>query len=113
MKAYYDNKPSQWEAVGNGSYVYRWDIAEVAAEGGRVQWVCEEVVVWSREVNKVTEAVITELWPVSREQKLVNEYNAAKLGVYDEATAKDKVEAYVEFLKARMAVKKEVEGVLA
>ena len=30
--AFYDNKPSKLEAVGNGSYLYRWNIQEVKPE---------------------------------------------------------------------------------
>ena len=32
--AFYDNKPSKLEAVGNGSYLYRWNIQEVKPESG-------------------------------------------------------------------------------
>ena len=32
MQAFYDNKPSVLEAVGNGSYRYRYDIEEVVPE---------------------------------------------------------------------------------
>ena len=27
-RSYYDARPSKFEAVGNGSYIYRWDIQE-------------------------------------------------------------------------------------
>lgn len=30
-RSYYDARPSKFEAVGNGSYIYRWDIQEEAA----------------------------------------------------------------------------------
>ena len=83
MQAFYDNKPSVLEAVGNGSYRYRYDIEEVLPEltEGEVQtertssWKCEEVVVWSPvTANKITEKVLTERWDANYEQKLVNEY---------------------------------------
>ena len=32
MIAFYDNKPPYLEAVGNGSYVYRFNIEEVVPE---------------------------------------------------------------------------------
>ena len=32
MLAFYDNKPSVLEAVGNGSYKYRFDITEKTPE---------------------------------------------------------------------------------
>lgn len=117
MQAFYDHKPSVLEAVGNGSYKYRWDIVEMEQpaheEGGEptTQWKCQEVTVWAPVTsNKITEAVISELWGSNYEQKLVNEYNAAQLGVYDEETAAAKVAAYKAFLTERNAVKTQVDA---
>ena len=66
MQAFYDHKPSVLEAVGNGSYKYRWDIVEMEQpaheEGGEptTQWKCQEVTVWAPVTsNKITEAVIS------------------------------------------------------
>ena len=117
MQAFYDHKPSVLEAVGNGSYKYRWDIVEMEQpaheEGGEptTQWKCQEVTVWAPVTsNKITEAVISQLWDSNYEQKLVNEYNAAQLGVYDEETAAAKVAAYKAFLTERNAVKTQVDA---
>ena len=58
--AFYDSKPSVLEAVGNGSFLYRWNIQEVAPESVEQtsedgteaqeekapQFSCEEVSVW-------------------------------------------------------------------
>ena len=117
MQAFYDHKPSVLEAVGNGSDIYRWDIVEMEQpaheEGGEptTQWKCQEVTVWAPVTsNKITEAVISELWDSNYEQKLVNEYNAAQLGVYDEVTAAAKVAAYKAFLTERNAVKTQVDA---
>ena len=117
MQAFYDHKPSVLEAVGNGSYKYRWDIVEMEQpaheEGGEptTQWKCQEVTVWAPVTsNKITEAVISELWDSNYEQKLVNEYNAAQLGVYDEEIAAAKVAAYKAFLTERNAVKTQVDA---
>lgn len=117
MQAFYDHKPSVLEAVGNGSYKYRWDIVEMEQpaheEGGEpiTQWKCQEVTVWAPVTsNKITEAVISELWNINYEQKLVNEHNAAQLGVYDEETSAAKVAAYKAFLTERNAVKTQVDA---
>lgn len=67
--AFYDEKPSTLEAVGNGSHLYRFNIeektSEVYAEGeeepteSKTQWECDEVTVWEPlTANKITEAVI-------------------------------------------------------
>ena len=133
MTAFYDNKPSVLEAVGNGSFLYRWDIQEAASESNsqatavedgsevetttkeqRTQWQCEEAVVWSPlTANKITEAVIATKWDGNYEQKLVNEYNGAQLGVYGSKTseeAKARIQAYTDFLAERYALKQQVDA---
>lgn len=122
--AFYDEKPSKLEAVGNGSHLYRFNIeeqtSEVRAEGvedpidSKTQWECNEVTVWEPlTANKITEAVIASVCPASHEQKLVNEYNAATLGMVggsktsDEAKAK--IAAYKEFLEYRNTLKEQVD----
>lgn len=116
--AIYDAKPSKYEAVGNGSFIYRWNIEEIQvpdnSETTVSKWQCEEVTVWSTVTpNKVTEAVITSKWDNNYEQKLVNDYNAVKLGVYGSATstkAKEKVDAYTAYLNERKALKDQIDA---
>lgn len=117
--AFYDSKPSVLEAVGNGSYRYRYNIEEVDApqasmrddddleeEQVRKQWMCDEVIVWSPLTsNKITGAVIASRWDSNYEQKLINEYNAATLGVYPSDEAEAKVKAYTDFLTERAKIK--------
>ena len=128
MLAFYDNKPSVLEAVGNGSYKYRFDIIEKTPKivatlsddsnipdgEQRTQWQCQEVTVWSPVTsNKITEAVITEVCDHNYEQKLVNEYNAAQLGLYGSKTgeeAKKHIAAYTEYLNTRAALKAQVDA---
>lgn len=129
-KAFYDNRPSTLEAVGNGSYLYRWDIQEETAETNnaqtvseeedtaateqRTQYSCNEVTVWAPlSANKITEAVIAAKWESNYEQKLVNEYNGAQLGVYGAKTsneAKARIQAYTDFLTERYALKQQVDA---
>lgn len=123
--ANYDAKPSILEAVGNGSFLYRFNIeektSEALAEGEnepvstRTSWDCDEVVVWSPLTsNKITEAVISTICPASHEQKLVNEYNAANLGLVGGSKtsdeAKKRIAAYKEFLEYRAALKEQVDA---
>ena len=114
MKAIYDNQPEVLGALGNGAYRYRWNISEVEIEIGHDEvakkWQCEEVTVWpTLTANKITKAVISEIWPSDYEQKLVNEFNAAQLGVYDEDTATKKIEQYRAFLVERNRIKAQVD----
>lgn len=120
---FYDEKPSKLEAVGNGSYRYRYNIEELVPEivEGEEQtertssWKCDEVIVWAPlTANKITEAVITAVCPASHEQKLVNEFNAANLGMIGGSKtsdeAKSKVAAYKEFLEYRNSLKETVDA---
>lgn len=117
MKVFYDSKPSVLSEVGNGSFLYRYDIQEVvpeatesnATEEKTSQWSCQEVTVWGPLTsNKITQAVITDRWDGNQEQKLVNEYNAANLGLYGTKSsdiAKAKIAAYTDYLTERARLK--------
>ena len=111
MKAFYSQKPKVLEAVGNGSYLYRYNIIEEQTEATeqteqQTQWSCEEVTVWSPlSANKITEKVLTEKWDNNYEQKLVNEYNAAVMGMLSEDVAQKRKDAYMTFLQERTILK--------
>lgn len=118
--ANYDNKPSIYEANGDGSYTYRWDIQEIAVPAGTeneessTKWECEEVVVWGTVTsNKLTDAVINHLWSKDFEQKLINEYNGVALGLFGVETsveAQNKINAYKDFLNGRNAIKAQIDA---
>lgn len=125
MKAFYDNKPEILSEVGNGAVLYRYNIAseevnaQASSEKGeneekRTQWSCEEVTIWKPLTsNKITEAVITTRWDGNYEQKLINEYNAAQLGLYGAKTsaeAKARIQAYTDYLSERSALKAQVDA---
>ena len=116
MKAYYSQKPKVLEAVGNGSYLYRYNITEEQIEATeqteqQTQWSCEEVTVWAPlSANKITEKVLTEKWDNNYEQKLVNEYNAAVMGMLSEDIAQKRKDAYMTFLQERTELKNIVDN---
>lgn len=124
MQAFYDNQPKKLEAVGNGSFRYRYNIREeekpvqasensVTAQEAQAQpqWVCEEVTVWAPlSANKITEKVLTERWDGNYEQKLVNEYNSAQMGLLSKEEAAARIEAYRAFLTERTALKSQVDA---
>ena len=124
MKTHSDQELSRLEAVGNGSYLYRWDIhselQEQPSEDGegvttRLVWVAEEVTVWMPLTpNRITAAVITEAFPSDYEQKLLNEYNAANLGMIpDREETEKRRQAYTDFLLRRAELKKEIDAFCA
>lgn len=114
MIAFYDNKPPYLEAVGNGSYIYRFNIEEVvpelteenAGEEKVSQWKCEEVTVWKPVTSdKVIEAVIRAKYTASDELALVNKFNAYQQGLDVDA---DIVNEYTEYLSFVANVKRQV-----
>lgn len=119
MKSYSDIKPEILMPLGNGAYHYHWGIKEVEAPSHhigeekaepRTQWESNYVTVWAPlSANKITEAVINELWPVGYEQKLINEYYSVLLGIITGEEAEAKVEAYREFLTKRAEAKAQVD----
>ena len=119
-RTYSDTRPLNFEAGGDRSYLYRWDIREEQApkmneeDSERVQYSCNEVRVWAPVTsNRITQAVISAMWESGYEQKLVNEFNAANLGVYGAKTgeeAKARIEAYKAFLTERNALKAQVDA---
>lgn len=114
MKTYYDEKPAAIEAVGNGGYYYRWNIQEETTESEeqpRKQWQCEQVIVYAPLTSsKIVQAAIAEVWGLDIENKMLNEFNGAQLGVYDEASAADKIAKYKQFLAERNALKAQVDA---
>lgn len=113
MRTYYDIQPEVLTKVGDGSYRYAWDIQPITIETENEpsnQFTANEVIVWSPiTANRITRAVINAVWPLDYEQKLVNEYNAAILGVYPEEVANAKIEEYKAFLIERSALKARID----
>jgi hypothetical protein len=113
MKSNSDVRPPILLDLGDGSYRYRWDIQEVempAMEGEtpRTQWECKEVTVWATVTReKITSAVIAALWDSDYEAKLLNDYNAAKEGIFGEEAQKY-IDRYTTFLSERKAIKEQV-----
>ena len=109
-RAYYDNKPSAFEAVGNGNYLYRWDIKEEKVQyemmqgdepvlSDRVQYSCREVTVHGNpEYGECVEAVIRESYSSSAELSLINQYNAYQQGVAGSANVVKEYEEYLAFV---------------
>ena len=122
MKATSNIKPSTFVFEQNGAVVYSFHIAEkqvehvVPTEDGEettteTHYEYETVRTYLPiSSNKLLQAVITDTYPADYEQKLVNEYNSAVMGLYDEETAARKIDAYKAFLQARAELKEMVEA---
>ena len=63
--------------------------------------------------NTILEAVIRDRWDNNYEQKLINEYNGAQLGIYGASTTdeyKAVVQSYTDFLTERNTLKETVDA---
>lgn len=113
MKVQSFEQPTIIEPVGNGSYRYRFNLTDIIPEDSerRPYWEYDEVIVWLPiTANRILQAVIAEQWDSDYEQKLINEYNSAQLGIYDPANTEEAIQRYTAFLRERIKLKKQVES---
>ena len=104
-EVFYSERPSVFQTYENGEVQYRWDIEEVIS-----QWKCNEVTINSPiDKDKLTQAVITYIWDNDLEKKLINDYNGAKAGLFDEETNQKYINAYNDFLIQRKAIKEQID----
>ena len=61
--------------------------------------------------NKFIESAMSLIYGNDYEDKLINEYNAASLGIYDAETSAAMVERYKAFLANRKTMKAEIERI--
>lgn len=124
-RAYYDTKPPKLEAVGNGNYLYRWDIQEeevqheMMQEGEeepvssvkKVQYSCREVTIHGKpEYGKCVEAVIRSDYSAEAELALINQFNAYQQGVLSDAGVVSEYEEYLAFVSSvKNMVKEDLE----
>lgn len=123
MKASSNIMPEKFVFEANGAIVYSYHIEEKQVERLMPSEDGEDVATTETQYdfemvrtylpissNKLLQAVITDAYPADYEQKLVNEYNSAVMGLYDKETAEKKTAAYKAFLEARAALKAIVEA---
>lgn len=121
-RAYYDTKPPKLEAVGNGNYLYRWDIQEedvqheMMQEGKeepvssvkKVKYSCREVTIHGKpEYGKCVEAVIRSDYSAEAELALINQFNAYQQGVLSDAGVVSEYEEYIAFVSSVKSMVKE------
>ena len=119
MITYSDNKPEVFEPIGDGGFRYNYYIDEIEVDNfididneenntitKRTQWRYDNVLIYPPITkDKITKEVVTNIWNNDYEQKLVNDYNATLLGVFDKEETKAKIDAYTNFLIERKQIK--------
>ena len=111
MKAFYDEKPQAFHEVGNGSFLYRYDIEEYLTdeEEPRSQWRCKEVTIWGNLTReKVVTAVIESKWSNNDENKIINDYIASTKNFFSPKENEIYEASYNLFLEQRKELKLKV-----
>lgn len=105
MIANYDEKPNVFSKTQK-TITYRWDIVQETNEENVIYYKCNEITLY-RPVcrEKLTQAVINELWDNDKEKKLINDYNSALI---NQDNNSDAVGRYIEFLNERDRIKEQV-----
>lgn len=105
MIANYDEKPNVFSKTQK-TITYRWDIIQETNEENVISYKCNEITLY-RPVcrEKLTQAVINELWDNDKEKKLINDYNSALI---NQDNNSDAVDRYIEFLNERDRIKEQV-----
>lgn len=119
MTTYSDNKPEVFEPIGDGGFRYNYHIEEIEVDNfigidnkedititKRTQWRYDNVLIYPPITkDKITKEVINNTYDNDYEQKLINDYNAALLGIFNEEETKAKIDAYTNFLIKRKQIK--------
>jgi len=103
-----NENPEVFSNVGNGSYLYCFNIQEkeIPEQAEGKAWQYNEVTVWSPlSSDKVTKEVMNAIWDKDTEQKLLNDYNAAQLGILGE----EYIMKYKDFLASRILIKNQID----
>lgn len=116
-RAYYDSKPSAFEAVGNGNYLYRWDIQEELIERGEemysvTQYSCYEVTISGDPTyEKCVGAVIRSQYSEDEELAMINKFNSYHNNIIEDDSIVDEYKAYLQFVADTKSQVKSVLGI--
>ncbi len=112
-KTHYSDEPSRLD-IGKTYVIFRWGIERVELDEERTEWTAYELRINAPvTTNKVIEEVFTAYYGNDHENKLINEYNSAQLGIITGEAADKARAAYSEFLQERAALKADIERLIA
>lgn len=113
-KSRLDFRPDALEKAITGVHIFRWDIEEKTEEtqegATRTYFEFYELYVENGSRENTVEATIAALWGNGVEQKLQNDYNAAKEGKFEPEEAEKAIAAYLQFLDERIALKAQIKA---
>ena len=109
MKVNSNDYPEIIQQIGDGTYLYHFDIEEVSVDGTNSEphkgYEYNEVkIIGLLTANSITESVMNSLWGKDIEQKLINDFYASQMGILD-TSYEDK---YKSFLTDRKRIKEQI-----
>lgn len=112
-KTYYNEKPTEFYRDKYHAEIRLCIQQELTAEDtDTAQWSATVIPAFEPLTqNKFIESAMSLIYGNDYEDKLINEYNAASLGIYDAETSTAMVERYKAFLANRKIMKSEIERI--
>lgn len=123
MKTYSDNKPEVFKPIGDGGFIYNYNIKEIEVDRldiidnenetniKQIQWKYDSVIIYLPiDKDKITKAVITNTWDINYENKLINDYNEISLGNLTEEEIDKRTDNYITFLQERKRLKEMIDN---
>ena len=110
-KTYYNEQPAEFFRDQYHAEI-RLGIQQEAQAEDTAQWSATVIPAFEPlSQNKFIESAMSLLYGNDYEDKLINEYNAANLGIYDEETSRAMTERYKAFLANRKSMNQEIERI--
>lgn len=103
-RVFYDKQPTNKEAVGNGNWLYRWDIKEEQVEreegeGSITQYSCYEVTVNGPiTYEKCVSAVIRASYSEEEELAMINKFNSYNNDIISDESIVEEYKAYLAYV---------------
>ena len=123
MKTYSDNKPEVFKPIGDGGFIYNYNIKEIEVDRldiidnenetniKQIQWKYDSVIIYLPiDKDKITKAVITNTWDINYENKLINDYNEISLGNLTEEEIDKRTDNYITLLQERKRLKEMIDN---
>lgn len=109
-KTHYTDEPARID-VAKAYIIYRWCIEREADGEDDETWTAfEQRVDAPVDANKVVKTVFDAYYGNDHENKLINEFNSAQMGIISGDDAERAKTAYANFLTERAALKADIEA---
>lgn len=112
-RTYYTTKPAECEKQ-KYAVIIRLEITEIEpkSEEEQTQYTALEFYVFSPyDENRIFKKVMDDKFGNDYENKLINEFNGAQMGLYPDAEMEQKIQRYKAFLQQRNELKATVERI--